>query len=121
MDVINEVTSRQHRQMFRVEAVMATIAHANLRRSGRDAVSTPISLVKRTGNLRRDDSATVVDASLYGMKIRTAQTLVPGEWVGVVAKAGFPHAIPARVVWVREDESSHWIFAGIEFQTSRCI
>ena len=100
---------------------MPTITHANLRRSGRDAVSTPISLVKRSGSFRRDDSATVVDASLYGMKIRTAQTLVPGEWVGVVPKAGFPHAIPAHVVWVKEDESSHWIFAGIEFETAPSI
>ena len=35
--------------------------------------------------------------------------------MGVINKGDFPHAIPTRVVWVREDESSHWTFAGLEF------
>ena len=50
-----------------------------------------------------------------GRGLGRSLALVRGEWVGLVAKAEFPHAIPTRVVWAREDETSHWIFAGLEF------
>jgi hypothetical protein len=66
-------------------------------------------------NFKADDSATTVDVSLRGAKVETSLALVPGEWVGVIPKGEFPHAIPARVVWVREDESSHFTVAGLEF------
>jgi hypothetical protein len=86
-----------------------------IRRSERESASIPITLVTRPEVFRQDEEAITIDTSLHGMKVRTALSLVPGEWVGVIAKGEFPHAIPAHVVWVREDESSHWIFAGIEF------
>lgn len=88
---------------------------ANIRRSERESATIPIRLVKHAGGFRQDDAATTIDISLYGMRVRTALTLVPREWAGVVVKGEFPHAIPAHVVWVREEESSHWTFAGIEF------
>ena len=71
--------------------------------------------VLKAERFKADNSAITVDVSLRGMKVQTNLTLIPGEWVGVVPKGGFPQAIPARVVWAREDEVSRWIFAGIEF------
>jgi hypothetical protein len=94
---------------------MQTNTPTNPRRWERERATIPISLVLKAEMFRSDDSATTVDVSLRGMRVRTKLTLVPGEWIGVVPKGEFPHAIPARVVWVREDESSHWIFAGLEF------
>jgi hypothetical protein len=69
----------------------------------------------RAEDFKVDDDATTVDISLRGVGVRTALALVPGEWVGVVAKGEFPHAIPTRVVWVREEESGFWTLAGLEF------
>jgi hypothetical protein len=75
----------------------------------------PISLALKGGSVKADDSALTVDISLRGACVRTKLTLVPGEWVGVVSSMEFLDAIPTRVVWVREDEYSHWTFAGLEF------
>jgi hypothetical protein len=85
------------------------------RRWEREPAHIPIKLVLKAERFKADNSATTVDVSLRGMKVQTNLTLIPGEWVGVVPKGGFPQAIPARVVWAREDEVSHWVFAGIEF------
>ncbi len=87
----------------------------NPRRWERALAEIPIRLVLKAENFKADDSAMTVDVSLRGAKVQTRLALVPGEWVGVVPKGEFPHAIPARVVWVREDESSHFNIAGLEF------
>jgi len=71
--------------------------------------------VLKAENFKADDSAITVDVSLRGAKVQTRLALVPGEWVGLVPKGEFPHAIPARVVWVREDESIQRTVAGLEF------
>ena len=100
---------------------MSASAYANVRRSERDRASNSIGLVTRTRGFqgfRRDDNAVTVDVSFHGIKVRTALALTPGEWVGVVRQSGFPHAIPARVVWAREDKSTYWVLAGIEFESS---
>jgi len=94
---------------------MQTDAHANVRRSERETATIPISLVKKAEDFRVDDSATTINISLCGMRVRTALTLVPGEWIGVVAKGEFPHAVPSRVVWVRVEDPGLWTLAGIEF------
>jgi len=85
------------------------------RRSERESTTIPISLVKHSGGFRQDDAAETIDVSLNGMKVRTALPLAPRDWVGVIAKDEFPHAIPAHVVWARVDEKTLWTFAGIEF------
>jgi len=85
------------------------------RRWERRSATIPISLVPKASHSGTDDSATTVDISLQGAKVRTKLTLVPGEIVRFVPKGEFPDAIPTRVVWVREDESSPWTFAGLEF------
>jgi hypothetical protein len=85
------------------------------RRWERQPASIPISLVLKADHFKADNSAITVDISLHGAEVRTNLTLAPGEWVGVVPKGEFPHAIPTHVVWVREDEASRWTFAGLEF------
>ena len=85
------------------------------RRWERRPATIPISLVLKGGHLRRDESAVTVEISLHGAKVQTKLTLVPGDLVEVVPQGEFPHAIPTRVVWVQEYESSHWNFAGLEF------
>ena len=81
----------------------------------RQPATIPIRLVLKADHFKADDSAITVDISLRGARVRTKLALVPGEWVGFVAKGEFPHAIPSRVVWVQEDKSSHWTYAGLEF------
>ena len=75
----------------------------------------PIRLVLETENFKADNSAITTDISTDGVGVRTTLALVPGEWVGYIAKGKFPYAIPSRVVWAREDAYSHWTFAGLEF------
>jgi hypothetical protein len=94
---------------------MQTNTSASLRRWERQPSKIPISLVSEANHLKTDDSAMTADISQHGAKVRTKLTLVTGERVGIVLKGGFPDAIPAHVVWVREDESSHSTLAGLEF------
>jgi hypothetical protein len=94
---------------------MRTNIPANIRRSERQPTTIPISLVLKAETFMVDNSATAIDISLGGMRVRTTLALVPGGRVGIVAKGEFPHAIPTRVVWVREDDSNYWTFAGLEF------
>lgn len=91
------------------------MTRANLRRWERRPASIPINLVSKTGNFTWDDSASTVDISLRGAKVRAKLTLVPGELLGFVPKGEFPDAIRTRVVWVREDDSGDWTIAGLEF------
>ena len=81
----------------------------------RQKTETSIRLVLDPKRFKADNSAVALDVSLSGARVRTNLTLVPGDWVGFIPKGDFPHAIPARVVWAREDEYSHWTFAGLEF------
>jgi c-di-GMP-binding flagellar brake protein YcgR len=94
---------------------MQTNASDIPRRWKRQPAKIPIRLVLKAEEFERDCSATIMDISLGGMSVKTVHALLPGEWVGVVTNRKFPHAIPTRAVWVREDESSHWTFAGLEF------
>ena len=84
------------------------------RRCERKPKTIPISLVVKDGRVRKDNTAFMLDISLHGASVRTKLPLVPGEWVGVVPEGDFPDAIPARAVWVREDERM-WTYAGLEF------
>lgn len=101
---------------------MQTTTPANLRRWERQPATVPIGLAMKTdtgltlkaNHYKTDDSALTVDISLHGVRVRTVLALVPGEWVGVVPKGEFPYAVQARVVWIREDESTHRTYAGIE-------
>jgi PilZ domain len=95
--------------------VMPTDTEVVPRRWERQNTESIIRLVLDPARFKTDNSALALDISLYGARIRTTLTLSPGEWVGVVPKGDFPHAIPAPVVWAQEDSYSHWTFAGVEF------
>ena len=94
--------------------MQVNISH-NRRRWERRSAAIPISLVLETGHFEADNSAITVDISLKGAKVRTKLLLVSGERLGVVLNGEFQDAIPTRVAWVREFESSHWTLAGLEF------
>ena len=92
---------------------MQTVPFARFRRSQREAATIPVILVVPSEG-SKDHEACMIDVSHLGVRVRTALKLVPGEQVGVVPKGEFPHAIPARVVWVR-GEADFWSVAGLEF------
>lgn len=89
--------------------------HADFRRWERRPLSIPVTLASKTGNFQVDDSATTVDVSPRGAKVRTKLSLAPGELLGVFPKGEFPDAIRTRVVWVNEYEFDDWTLAGLEF------
>jgi hypothetical protein len=67
------------------------------------------------GELKSDTSASATNISLTGVRVQTKLALVPKQEVAVVIEGQFSQIIPARVVWVREDKSSHWKIAGLKF------
>jgi hypothetical protein len=89
------------------------ISH-NRRRWERRSAAIPISLVLEAGHVEADNSAITIDISPHGPKVQTKLQLISGERLGVVLNGEFPDAIPTRVAWVREFESSHWTLAGLE-------
>jgi hypothetical protein len=99
----------------RAELSMQVNTSPNMRRWERESAAISVKLVLKAERFKADNSAITLDLSLNGMKVQTNLDLIPGEWVGIVAKGEFPHAIPARVVWAREDDFSHWVIAGLEF------
>ena len=84
------------------------------RRWERQPATVPISLAMEADPSKVDDSAITVDISVRGASVRTNLALVRGEWVKVVAKGKSPRSIPALVIWVQNDESSHSTLAGLE-------
>jgi hypothetical protein len=94
--------------------MQVNISH-NRRRWERRSAAIPISLVLEAGHFEADNSAITVDISLKGAQVRTKLLLVSGERLGVVLNGEFQDAIPTRVAWVREFESSPWTLAGLEF------
>jgi hypothetical protein len=93
---------------------MPANASTSGRRCERKAKTIPISLVLKEGRTKLDDSAFTLDISMRGASVRTKLSLEPGEWVGVIPVGELPDPIPARAVWVREDEQL-WTYAGLEF------
>jgi c-di-GMP-binding flagellar brake protein YcgR len=93
---------------------MPTNTPTNLRRWERQPATIPITLGLKAENLIEDDSATIINFSLGGVGVLTTLALVPGERVRIVDRGKHPRAIPALVVWLRKDESSHATFAGLQ-------
>jgi hypothetical protein len=96
---------------------MPTNTPAKVRRFERKPQTVPISLVL-DGARKSDSNAFTLDLSPRGASVRTKLALVPGELVGVVPKGERWLHIPARTIWVREDECK-WTFAGLEFLDSQ--
>ena len=97
---------------------MQTISPTDLRRWERESVAIPASLAPKADKVRLEFYAAIMNISLCGVAIRTKLTLVPEQEMEIVIEGQFSRAIPARVVWVREAESSHWNYAGLEFLLS---
>ena len=93
---------------------MSSNANEHTRRYAREPKTMPISLILKGDQFKSDGAAFTLDISLTGASVRTKLELVPGEWVGVVPKGEPSYPIPARAVWVREDECK-WTYAGLEF------
>ncbi len=93
---------------------MPSKTNDHTRRCEREPKTMPISLVLKGDQFKSDGAAFTLDISLTGASVRTKLELVPGEWVGVVPKGEPSYPIPARAVWVREDECK-WTYAGLEF------
>ena len=94
---------------------MQTISAVDLRRWERELVAIPVCLVLKAEKLKSDTFAATIDVSLSGVGVRTTLALVPTQGVEIVITGQFSQTIPARVVWVREDESSNSTIAGLKF------
>src|ERR1039458_5801272 len=83
------------------KGVSAMLAKTEIvpRRWERQKTDSPVRLVLDPAHFKADNSAVALDISLSGARVRTNLTLVPGDWVGVIPKGDFPHAIPGRGGW----------------------
>ena len=94
---------------------MQTSSAANLRRWERESVAISASLVMKADKLESKISTTIMNISLCGVAVRTKLALVPEGEMEIVITGQFSRAIPARVVWVRQDESGGWTIVGLKF------
>jgi c-di-GMP-binding flagellar brake protein YcgR len=89
--------------------------HGDLRLWERERVAIPVGLVLKSGELRSDITTATINFSLSGVGVLTKLALVPRQEVAIIIKGQFSQTIRARVVWVREDESSNSVIAGLKF------
>ena len=94
---------------------MQTISAADLRRWERERVAIPVCLVLKADKLKSDTFTATIDVSLSGVGVRTTLALASKQEVAIVINGQFSQTIPARVVWVREDESRNSTMAGLKF------
>jgi len=87
----------------------------DLRRWEREPVAIPVSLVLKADKFEPHTSTATINISLAGVGVRTTLALVQRQGVAIVIKGQFSRTIPARVVWVREEESSNSTIAGLKF------
>ena len=94
---------------------MPTISAVDLRRWERALVANAVTLALNADKLKSDTFAATLDVSLSGVGARTTLALVPSQGVAIVITGPLSQTIPARVVWVRKDESSNSTIAGLKF------
>ncbi len=94
---------------------MQTMSAVDLRRWEREPAAIPISLVLKADKSKSDTFTATIDVSLSGVGVRTSLALVPRQEVVIVIKGQFTQTVPARVIWVREDESGNSKIAGLKF------
>ena len=92
-----------------------TISPPDLRLWEREPTAIHVSLILNADKLRSDTFTATINISLSGMGIRTMLALVPKQDVAIVITGQFSRTIPARVVWVREDNSSNLMLVGLKF------
>lgn len=101
--------------MYLENEAMVTNSAADLRRREREATAIPVGLISKVGGVKADKSASTINISLSGVRVRTRLPLTPKQEVAVTIEGEFSRTIPGRVVWVHEDASSPWKTAGIKF------
>lgn len=94
---------------------MQTISAADLRRWEREPVAIRVGLILKADKLTSDTFTATINVSLSGVGVRTTLALVPRQEVAIVINGQFSQIIPARVVWVRHDDSSNSRIAGLKF------
>ena len=92
---------------------MGTASFPFPRRSERQRVKLAVILVIEREEI--DQSSLTLDLSEYGLRVKTAATLAPGQPVGVLLGDRPESVIDARVVWVGKVESDQARQAGLEF------
>jgi len=94
---------------------MQTNSPSDVRGREREPAAIRVGVVSKVGELKSDTSASTINISLSGVRVRTKLALVPRQAVAIVIEGQFSRTIPGRVVWVRKDKSSPWTTAGIKF------
>jgi hypothetical protein len=94
---------------------MQTISAVDLRRWEREPAAIAVTLVLNAEKLKSDTFAATIDVCLSGVCVRTTLALLPRQGVAIVIEGQFSQTIPARVVWVRKDESGNSTIAGLKF------
>jgi hypothetical protein len=94
---------------------MEPVPPALLRRAQRVSATIPVSLVVESGDSTVERDAYTVDLSRYGVRIRTAHALSPGEKIAIIPSGDSGQTIPGRVVWVQRGEFGRGSLAGLEF------
>jgi c-di-GMP-binding flagellar brake protein YcgR len=94
---------------------MQVNSHGDLRQWERERVAIPVGLVLKSGELKSDITTATINFSLSGVGVLTKLALVPRQEVAIIILGNFLQTIRARVVWVREDECSNSVIAGLKF------
>ena len=92
---------------------MRAVPPADLRQSERIPATIPIILLVESERFKMEHSASTIDLSVGGLRIRAPLALVPGETVGIITQGDSRHAISTRVVWARPVGADPWSLAGL--------
>jgi hypothetical protein len=82
---------------------MSEASPAERRRRQRVAVNEQVAVVVDSDRNAIVNSVFALDMSELGLRIRSKVSLLPGQLVSVIPRAGNDHqAVPSRVVWVSQ-------------------
>jgi PilZ domain-containing protein len=85
------------------------------RRSERIHVNMPLTLRLQFASVHATFSASTIDLSELGARIRADAPLVPGQRIEVIPNESAGVPVPGRVVWVGRMGSAQAGQAGVEF------
>jgi hypothetical protein len=90
-------------------------SYGELRQWERERVTIPVGLVLKPGESELDITTATINISLAGVEVSTKLALEPRQELTIIINGQFSQSIPARVVWVRVEESSSSVIAGLKF------
>ena len=104
------------RSKLRVERpTMRAVPPADLRQSERIPATIPISLLVESERFKVEHSASTINLSVGGLRVRAPLALVPGETVGIITQGDSRHALSTRVVWAQRVGTNHGFLSGLAF------